>query len=127
MFNTPTPQVQKAEAVSTKKVIIEYPVNGYILDDNAKATIDKEFLQIVKQFNNVYVRVEGNTDNTGNRDYNVALSKKRAQSVVDYLVRQGMDANRFIVVGNGPDKAIKDGVSGSNQAYRTTDLQLIGE
>ena len=127
VFNTPTPQVQKAEAVSTKKVIIEYPVNGYILDDNAKATIDKEFLQIVKQFNNVYVRVEGNTDNTGNRDYNVALSKKRAQSVVDYLVRQGMDANRFIVVGNGPDKAIKDGVSGSNQAYRTTDLQLIGE
>ena len=126
-FDAPTPQVEKAEAVSTKKVIIEFPVNGYALDDNAKAVIDREFLQIVKQFNNVYVRVEGNTDNTGNRDYNVALSKKRAQSVVDYLVRQGMDVNRFIVVGNGPNKAIKDGVSGSNQAYRTTDLQLIGE
>jgi len=126
-FSAPTPEVRQADAVSTKKVIIEYPVNGYTLDDNAKATIDKEFLQIVKQFNNVYVRVEGNTDNTGNRAYNVELSKKRAQSVVDYLVKQGMDTNRFIVVGNGPDKAIKDGVVGSNQAYRTTDLQLIGE
>ncbi len=126
-FSAPSPEVQKADAVSTKKVIIEYPVNGFALDDNARATIDKEFLQIVKQFNNVYVRVEGNTDNTGNREYNVALSKKRAQSVVDYLVRQGMDANRFIVVGNGPSKAIADGVVGSNQSYRTTDLQLIGE
>ena len=127
VFSAPTPQVQKADAVSTKKVIIEYPVNGYTLDDNAKAIIDKEFLQIVKQFNNVYVRVEGNTDATGNREYNVELSKKRAQSVVNYLVSQGMDANRFIVVGNGPSKAIADGVLGSNQAYRTTDLQLIGE
>ena len=81
----------------------------------------------MKQFNNVYVRVEGNTDATGNREYNVELSKKRAQSVVNYLVSQGMDANRFIVVGNGPSKAIADGVLGSNQAYRTTDLQLIGE
>lgn len=127
VFSAPTPQVKQAEAVSTKKVIIEYPVNGYTLDDNAKALIDREFLQVVKQFNNVYVRVEGNTDNTGNRAYNVELSQKRAQSVVDYLVKQGMDTNRFIVVGNGPDKAIKDGVVGSNQAYRTTDLQLIGE
>lgn len=127
VFNAPSQKVKQADAVSTKKVIIEYPVNGYTLDDNARALIDREFLQVVKQFNNVYVRVEGNTDNTGSKEYNVELSKKRAQSVVNYLVKQGMDANRFIVVGNGPSKAIKDGVVGSNQAYRTTDLQLIGE
>lgn len=126
-FSAPTPEVQKAEAVSTKKVIIEYPIDGYALDDNAKATIDKEFLPIVRQFNNVYVRVEGNTDATGSKDHNIELSKKRAQSVVNYLIKQGMDDNRFIVVGNGPAKAIADGVKGSNQAYRTTDLQLIGE
>ena len=39
----------------------------------------------------------------------------------------GMDSNRFVVVGNGPDHAIKDGVKGSSQAYRTTDLQLIAQ
>lgn len=127
VFNAPSAEVKKADAVSTKKVIIEYPVDGYTLDDNARSIIDREFLQVVKQFNNVYVRVEGNTDATGSKEHNIELSKKRAQSVVDYLVKQGMDANRFIVVGNGPAKAIADGVKGSNQAYRTTDLQLIGE
>lgn len=126
-FSAPTPELQQAEAVSTKKVIIEYPVDGYALDDNAKAIIDREFLPIVKQFNNVYVRVEGNTDATGSKEHNVELSRKRAQSVVNYLVKQGMDENRFVIVGNGPARAIADGVKGSNQAYRTTDLQLIGE
>ena len=39
----------------------------------------------------------------------------------------GFDGNRFIIVGNGPKKAIKDGVVGSNQNYRTTDFQLVNE
>lgn len=126
-FTAATAAIKTAPALSNKKVIIEFPVNGYTLDATAQDIIDKEFLNIVKQFNNVYVRIEGNTDNTGNYNYNVELSKKRAQSVVDYLVRCGMDSSRFIVVGNGPKNAIKDGVSGSAQAYRTTDLQLIAE
>ena len=126
-FSAPTQAVQTAEAISTKKVIINFPTDGYNLDDTARSIIDREFLQVVKQFNNVYVRVEGNTDATGNKDYNIELSKKRAQSVVKYLVSQGMDENRFIVVGNGPKKAIADGVRGASQDYRTTDLQLIGE
>lgn len=125
VFSTPSPTVQKAEAVSTKKVVIEFPTDGYVLSNDARALIDKEFLQIVKQFNNVYVRVEGNTDDTGAYEYNVNLSKKRAQSVADYLVSQGMDRNRFVVVGNGPSKARKAGVKGSAQEYRTTDLELI--
>lgn len=126
-FEAPSKEVQTAEAISNKKVIINFPVNGFTLDDDAQTLIEREFLPIVQQFNNVYVRIEGNTDNTGNYDSNVVLSKKRAQSVADYLVKQGVDEKRFVVVGNGPDRAIKDGVKGSSQDYRTTDLQLIGE
>ena len=125
VFSTPTPKTEKAEAISTKKVVIEFPIDGYTLNDRAKTIIDKEFLPIVKQFNNVYVRIEGNTDDTGSYDYNVALSKNRARAVADYLTRCGMDSNRFIVVGNGPSKARKAGVKGSSQEYRTTDLELI--
>lgn len=126
-FETPTRSVATAEAISNKKVIINFPTNGYTLDAGAQTIIEREFLPIVKQFNNVYVRVEGNTDATGDYNHNKDLSYKRAQSVVDYLVKNGMDKQRFVVVGNGPDKAIKDGVKGSSQGYRTTDLQLIGE
>lgn len=126
-FSAPAQEMKTAEALSNKKVIINFPINGFSLDADAETIIEREFLSIVKQFNNVYVRIEGNTDNTGDYNSNVILSKKRAQSVADYLVRMGMDSNRFIVVGNGPDHAIKDGVKGSNQAYRTTDLQLIAQ
>lgn len=126
-FTAPTQEIKNAPAISYKKVVIEFPVNGCTLDATAQDIIDKEFLDIVQSFNQVYIRIEGNTDNTGNYDYNVDLSKRRAQAVVDYLVRSGMDASRFVVVGNGPKNAIRDGVKGSDQRYRTTDLQLIAE
>lgn len=39
----------------------------------------------------------------------------------------GFDPNRFIIVGNGPKNAIRDGVQGSNINYRTTDFMLVTE
>ena len=92
---------------------------------DAETIIDREFLPVIRQFNNTYVRIEGNTDNTGNYQHNVELSKTRAQSVANYLIRQGVDKNRIIIEGNGPKNAIADGVSGSNQAYRTTSMKLV--
>lgn len=126
-FNAPSQKVLATESFSDKEVIIEFPVNGSSLDADAETIIDREFLSIIRQFNNTYVRIEGNTDDTGNYDHNMSLSKSRAQSVADYLVRQGVDRNRLIVEGNGPKNARRDGVSGSNQKYRTTSLKLVQE
>lgn len=126
-FEAPSQKVLATESFSDKEVIIEFPVNGSSLDADAETIIDREFLSVIKQFNNTYVRIEGNTDDTGNFDHNMALSKSRAQSVADYLVRQGVDRNRLIVEGNGPKKAREDGVSGSNRKYRTTSLKLVQE
>jgi NitT/TauT family transport system substrate-binding protein len=58
------------------------------------------------------------------------LSEQRAQSVVDYLKSQyQLDANRFIIVGNGPDKPVpgceanqNDGCKAKN---RRTEFQLV--
>jgi len=49
----------------------------------------------------ISVQVEGHTDSTGDAAYNQGLSEQRAQSVVDYLVSQGIDANSLIAVGMG--------------------------
>lgn len=127
-FTAPTKEMETVKSMSTKKITIDFPVNSDVLDNNAKALIDREFVSIAKEFSGARIRIEGNTDNTGNKNYNVELSKRRAQSVANYLVKEyGFDANRFIIVGNGPSKAIKDGVVGSNQNYRTTDFQLVNE
>lgn len=53
-------------------------------------------------------RIEGHTDNTGGRKYNKTLSLLRAQSVYNYFVSQGLDKNRFEVVGIGEDIPIAD-------------------
>ena len=125
-----TTEEKAAEAVtiSDKKVTIEYASNSDVLDGTAQAIIDKEFAGIAKQFAGSKIRIVGNTDNTGNYDYNVALSKRRAQAVANYLVKEyGFDKNRFIIVGDGPKRAIADGVQGDNKAYRSTDFQLVAE
>lgn len=45
--------------------------------------------------------IEGHTDDTGAEDYNMALSKKRAQSVASYFKAKGISGNRFSVKGFG--------------------------
>ena len=50
--------------------------------------------------------VTGHTDSTGSREYNMNLSQKRALSVGNYLVSRGVSANRFTVLGKGPDMPI---------------------
>ncbi len=52
------------------------------------------------------VRVEGHTDNTGRRSFNIQLSLERATAVTTWLVDHGIDASRLVAAGVGPDKPI---------------------
>lgn len=127
-FTPATEAVRTANAISTKKVTIEYGTGDYRLSNDAKALIDTEFIPIIKMFGDARIRIEGNCDATGSDATNDQLSRLRAQSVCDYICRElNRDPNQFIVVGNGSSKAKRDGVQGDNQAYRTTDLEIITE
>lgn len=49
-------------------------------------------------------RIEGHTDTVGSRDYNRALSERRAEAVVDYVAKKfGVDPSRLQAVGMGED------------------------
>ncbi len=117
------------EAVATKRVSISFRSGEYLLDDNAKYIVDNEMVPVAKAFANSRIRVEGNTDNVGNAASNVALSKKRAQAVIDYLVKEyGMPRNRFVAIGNGPDKPVADnGSEDGRRKNRRTDFELVEE
>ena len=53
--------------------------------------------------------IDGHTDNIGNAEYNVQLSKRRAQAVADYLKSKGVQfGDRFAVQGFGAAKPIAD-------------------
>jgi NitT/TauT family transport system substrate-binding protein len=116
-------------AVATKRVSISFRTGEFTLDENAKYIIDKEFVEIAKAFANSRIRIEGNTDDVGSRETNMSLSRKRAQSVVDYLVQtHKMNRNRFLVYGNGPDKPVAANNSEEGTTKnRRTDFELVGE
>ncbi|MCU0357882.1 MAG: OmpA family protein [Cyclobacteriaceae bacterium] len=54
----------------------------------------------------VEIKIEGHTDSRGSDEYNLNLSQGRSQSVVDYLISQGIDRNRLSAQGYGESKPI---------------------
>ena len=116
-------------AIATKRVSINFETGQYKLTENAKTIIDLGFVDIAKAFGNSRIRIEGNTDNVGSVASNIALSKKRAQSVADYLINEhNMPRNRFIIVGNGPNKPVASNDTESGRAAnRRTDFELVAE
>jgi len=120
-----------APAVSSKPVSINFATGQFKLTENAKTIIDLQFAETAKIFGNSKVRIEGNTDNVGSRPMNIELSKKRANAVAEYLqFEYNMNPNRFVIVGNGPDKPVAGCESNSTAdckaKNRRTDFQLIG-
>jgi peptidoglycan-associated lipoprotein len=57
----------------------------------------------------VQVRIEGNCDERGTREYNLALGARRANSVREYLVSHGIGAARITTVSFGKEKPIDSG------------------
>lgn len=131
VFTPVTKAEISAPAIASKPISINFASGKFALDENSKTIIDLQFADVAKTFANIKVRVEGNTDNVGSKATNKALSEKRAKSVADYLKSQyGMDANRFIIVGNGPDKPVvgceSNATDDCKAKNRRTEFQLIG-
>lgn len=72
------------------------------------------------------VRIEGHTDNTGSAPYNMDLSRRRARSVLDRLVENGVERSRLVSEGYGLTRPIEsnDTVSGRS-ANRRVEFNII--
>ncbi len=82
----------------TSKADIQSTSYG-ILDEIAAALGADPQLKVV---------VEGHSDSTGPRAYNMDLSQRRAQAVVDFLIGKGVSPSRLTAKGYGPDRPIAD-------------------
>jgi peptidoglycan-associated lipoprotein len=66
----------------------------------------------LKRFPNINVTVEGHADERGTREYNLALAERRANSVKDFLVSQGIDPRRMRTISFGKERPV---ALGSNE------------
>jgi outer membrane protein OmpA-like peptidoglycan-associated protein len=62
-----------------------------------------EIVKLMVQNSGLRVEIQGHTDSTGNREYNLKLSERRAQTVKSYLMLYGVAEDRITVRGYGPD------------------------
>jgi OOP family OmpA-OmpF porin len=85
----------------------EYELHGVNFEfDSAKLTASStaslnDAVKILKRHKDLHVEVAGHTDSVGNDDYNMGLSKRRAQAVADYLIANGVNAANIFVKGYG--------------------------
>jgi len=125
-FEFKAPAKPQAESILTKTVSIYFPSGSSTLDENAKAVLDTQVVDLAATFGSSYMRIAGNTDNVGSREANVRLSQARAEAVRRYLNTKGFAGNKFQVVGNGPDKPVADNGSDEGRAKnRRTDFEVV--
>jgi peptidoglycan-associated lipoprotein len=77
---------------------------------------------------NVTIRVEGNTDDRGSREYNLALGERRALAIRQILMLQGASVNQFQVVSYGEERLAAEGYDESVWAKnRRVELNYVGK
>ena len=115
---------------------IQKQLNDYartILFDTGKATIKTEsvsvmvdIIQILNEYPNAKFTVEGHTDSIGSSESNQKLSEARANTVLNFLINEGISSTRLTAIGFGEDKPIatNDTANGRKQ-NRRVEINLV--
>ncbi len=77
------------------------------IKERSKVKLDKA-VDVLSKFPTVRLEIAGHTDSKGKYDRNLELSRRRAESVKNYLIEHGIDASRLETRGAGPDEPVDD-------------------
>jgi outer membrane protein OmpA-like peptidoglycan-associated protein len=105
------------EKINSDPLILHFNTNK--ASDNLNAVEKQKVTDILNYLKNVKdatVLIVGHSDNVGNRDANVILGQKRAEFSKDYLVKNGVDAERITTESKGPDEPIGENTTPEGKA-----------
>jgi OOP family OmpA-OmpF porin len=112
----PKPTLGKTTAAGTYVFKdIQFDNNRASLKSSSYPTLNKIAGALVAQ-PDMKVEIQGHTDSSGKRDYNVGLSQQRAEAVKAYLVNKGVDSERLVPRGYGPDRPIASNSTAQGRA-----------
>ncbi|PXY39698.1 hypothetical protein DMB65_16870 [Flavobacterium cheongpyeongense] len=107
---------QATEVVASGEWKINFNTGSAEISNSSGKEVEKIYNLLV-QAENTKLTVVGHTDNVGNASSNLALSKSRAEAVVNYLKQKGIPASRFQMVdGKGQNEPIANNNSESGKA-----------
>jgi len=98
-----------------------FDVNSATLKAGASTEINR-VSQVLVQYPQTNVQIAGHTDSSGSETYNQALSERRATSVQNALMQQGVDSMRLQTIGFGEGQPIADN---STEAGRQLNRRVI--
>jgi len=110
----PSPVDQGAIPGSVQDFVVNIGERVYFDTDQYEIRADAEPLlaaqaQWLSRYPSVRVRIEGNADERGTREYNLALGARRANAVRDFLVSQGVSGARIATLSYGKERPIDPG------------------
>ena len=114
------------EASAGHQVFFAY--DQYTLTPQSQATLARQAAWL-QEYPETRIKLAGNCDERGTREYNLALGARRAEAARSYLVSLGVDANRITTVSYGKERP---GCTQSNESCwsrnrnATTTIESIG-
>lgn len=87
---------------------VYFDTNEYNVRPDGRQTLDRQ-AQWLSRYPRVAVRVEGNCDDRGTREYNFALGARRADAVKEYLVTRGVNPARITTISYGKEQPVDGG------------------
>jgi outer membrane protein OmpA-like peptidoglycan-associated protein len=94
---------------------VMFDVNRAVLKDQYRGELG-ELATILNKYEDTNILLEGHTDSTGTEEYNLELSKKRSQSVANYLATQNVNPTRFTIMGYGESQPIASNETSDGRA-----------
>ena len=89
---------------------VYFDLDSYQVNPEAYSRLDAQ-AQWLQRYPQISVRIEGNADERGTREYNLALGARRAESIRTYLINRGVPANRIDTISYGKERPIAAGSS----------------
>lgn len=96
----------------------------YDLSDEAQATLQRQAAWL-KANPTVTLLVEGNCDERGTREYNLALGERRATAVKNYLVTLGVSADRLSTISYGKERPVALGHNEAAWAQNRRSVSVV--
>lgn len=125
ILNIPLNPIMPGERVVLKNVFFD--VDKFTLRTESRIELDK-LVAFMKANPTIRIELGGHTDNTGIKQKNTELSNNRAKAVFEYLVQNGVGADRLSYKGYGDTQPVADNkTEAGKQQNRRTEFKIISK